>query len=46
MAKAYTRMQHDFSLRNALLQHEPIAHVTDETCPASLAFITRHLGWD
>lgn len=46
MARACTRVQRAFAEQGALLHHEPISAVADESCPASLSFIVRELGWE
>lgn len=46
VAKAYAQLQRTFTDNGTLVHHEPIPQVADETCPASLSFVTRELGWD
>lgn len=44
MQKAYRNLIRVFGKR--LVHHEPITRIQDDSCPASLAFVTQELNWD
>lgn len=45
MSKAAETLQRRFTATGVLLQHEPIAQIVDDDCPASSTFVRSRLGW-